>query len=101
MQAAYAQSPSSHTHSHTTPPRAHAQDPAAADKLAKIQRELDETKIILHKTIESVLDRGEKLDQARGGCAGGAGGGALASAARVVPRWVVGLALCCAGRCAV
>ncbi|KAG7671012.1 hypothetical protein Ndes2526B_g01221 [Nannochloris sp. 'desiccata'] len=39
------------------------QDPAQADKLAKIQRDLDETKIILHKTIESVLDRGEKLDQ--------------------------------------
>lgn len=38
------------------------QDPAAADKLAKIQRDLDETKIILHQTIESVLDRGEKLD---------------------------------------
>lgn len=31
--------------------------------MAKIQRDLDETKIILHKTIESVLDRGEKLDQ--------------------------------------
>ena len=41
------------------------QDPAQADKLAKIQRDLDETKIILHKTIESVLDRGEKLDQVR------------------------------------
>ena len=41
-----------------------AQNPEAADKLAKIQRDLDETKIILHKTIESVLDRGEKLDQA-------------------------------------
>ncbi|KAL6778569.1 YKT6 [Auxenochlorella protothecoides x Auxenochlorella symbiontica] len=39
------------------------QDPTAADKLAKIQKDLDETKIILHKTIESVLDRGEKLDQ--------------------------------------
>ncbi|GAB4817531.1 hypothetical protein N2152v2_004577 [Parachlorella kessleri] len=39
------------------------QDPAQADKLTKIQRDLDETKIILHKTIESVLDRGEKLDQ--------------------------------------
>ncbi|GAB4822213.1 hypothetical protein N2152v2_009259 [Parachlorella kessleri] len=38
-------------------------DPAQADKLTKIQRDLDETKIILHKTIESVLDRGEKLDQ--------------------------------------
>lgn len=33
-----------------------------ADKLTKIQQDLDETKIILHKTIESVLDRGEKLD---------------------------------------
>lgn len=39
------------------------QNPEAADKLAKIQRDLDETKVILHKTIESVLDRGEKLDQ--------------------------------------
>ncbi|KAF4347925.1 hypothetical protein F8388_016661 [Cannabis sativa] len=38
------------------------QDPAEADKLMKIQRELDETKIILHKTIDSVLARGEKLD---------------------------------------
>jgi synaptobrevin family protein YKT6 len=38
------------------------QDPAEADKLMKIQRDLDETKIILHKTIESVLQRGERLD---------------------------------------
>eukprot|EP00245_Coleochaete_scutata_P015864 TRINITY_DN721_c0_g1_i1.p2 TRINITY_DN721_c0_g1~~TRINITY_DN721_c0_g1_i1.p2 ORF type:complete len:200 (-),score=38.78 TRINITY_DN721_c0_g1_i1:480-1079(-) len=38
------------------------QDPAEADKLMKIQRDLDETKIILHKTIDSVLERGEKLD---------------------------------------
>ncbi|XP_071729596.1 VAMP-like protein YKT61 [Rutidosis leptorrhynchoides] len=38
------------------------QDPGEADKLLKIQRELDETKIILHKTIDSVLERGEKLD---------------------------------------
>ena len=43
------------------------QDPAAADKLTKIQRDLDETKIILHQTIEGVLDRGEKLDQVRWG----------------------------------
>lgn len=28
----------------------------------KIQKELDETKITLHKTIESVLERGEKID---------------------------------------
>ncbi|KQK11686.1 VAMP-like protein YKT61 [Brachypodium distachyon] len=39
------------------------QDPAEADKLLKIQRDLDETKIILHKTIDSVLQRGEKLDK--------------------------------------
>jgi synaptobrevin homolog YKT6 len=38
------------------------QDPATADKLTKIQRDLDETKIVLHQTIESVLRRGEKLD---------------------------------------
>ncbi|KAF6172472.1 hypothetical protein GIB67_006985 [Kingdonia uniflora] len=38
------------------------QDPAEADKLFKIQRDLDETKIILHKTIDSVLARGERLD---------------------------------------
>ena len=38
------------------------QDPLQADKLTKIQADLHETKIILHKTIESVLDRGEKLD---------------------------------------
>ena len=38
------------------------QDPAAADKLTKIQRDLDETKVVLHKTIESMLERGEKLD---------------------------------------
>ena len=34
------------------------QDPAAADSIMKIQKELDETKIVLHKTIESVLERG-------------------------------------------
>ena len=28
----------------------------------KIRSELDETRIILHKTIESVLQRGEKID---------------------------------------
>ena len=50
------------------------QNPEAADKLSKIQRDLDETKVILHKTIESVLDRGEKLDQVRGqGRRGGCG----------------------------
>jgi synaptobrevin family protein YKT6 len=38
------------------------QDPAAADSIMRIQKELDETKVILHKTIESVLERGEKID---------------------------------------
>lgn len=38
------------------------QDPHQADSILKIQKELDETKIVLHKTIESVLQRGEKLD---------------------------------------
>ncbi|GAA5978269.1 hypothetical protein JCM5350_002246 [Sporobolomyces pararoseus] len=38
------------------------QDPKQADSIMKVQQELDETKIILHKTIESVLERGEKLD---------------------------------------
>lgn len=38
------------------------QDPNNASSIMKVQRELDETKIILHKTIESVLERGEKID---------------------------------------
>lgn len=38
------------------------QDPAEADKVTKIQRDLDETTSILHKTIDSVLERGVKLD---------------------------------------
>lgn len=38
------------------------QDPAAADKVTKIQQDLDETTQILHKTIDSVLERGVKLD---------------------------------------
>ncbi|GAX76858.1 hypothetical protein CEUSTIGMA_g4304.t1 [Chlamydomonas eustigma] len=38
------------------------QDHTQADKLSKIQKDLDETKIILHQTIDSVLKRGEKLD---------------------------------------
>ncbi|GLV39151.1 YKT6 v-SNARE [Carabus blaptoides fortunei] len=38
------------------------QNPREADAMTKIQDELDETKIILHNTIEAVLDRGEKLD---------------------------------------
>eukprot|EP00591_Stephanopyxis_turris_P007086 CAMPEP_0195526500 /NCGR_PEP_ID=MMETSP0794_2-20130614/27603_1 /TAXON_ID=515487 /ORGANISM="Stephanopyxis turris, Strain CCMP 815" /LENGTH=178 /DNA_ID=CAMNT_0040657197 /DNA_START=231 /DNA_END=767 /DNA_ORIENTATION=+ len=38
------------------------QDPAAADKVTKIQQDLDETTAVLHKTIDSVLERGVKLD---------------------------------------
>eukprot|EP00299_Pterocystis_sp_00344_P017807 c8921_g1_i1.p1 GENE.c8921_g1_i1~~c8921_g1_i1.p1 ORF type:complete len:133 (+),score=25.02 c8921_g1_i1:680-1078(+) len=38
------------------------QDPHNADVLLKINRDLDETKIILHKSIESALDRGQKLE---------------------------------------
>ncbi|KAI8610501.1 Longin-like domain-containing protein [Chytriomyces sp. MP71] len=38
------------------------QDPHAADPLLRVQRDLDETKIVLHKTMESLLNRGEQLD---------------------------------------
>ncbi|KAG2174210.1 hypothetical protein NQZ79_g7461 [Umbelopsis isabellina] len=38
------------------------QDPKQADSIMKVQRDLDDTKVILHKTIEGVLQRGEKLD---------------------------------------
>mmetsp|Transcript_19984 Transcript_19984/g.29563 ORF Transcript_19984/g.29563 Transcript_19984/m.29563 type:complete len:200 (+) Transcript_19984:49-648(+) len=38
------------------------QDPAKADKITKIQKDLDDTTEVLHKTIESVLERGVKLD---------------------------------------
>ncbi|PBK64007.1 snare protein YKT6 [Armillaria solidipes] len=33
-----------------------------ADTIMRVQQELDETQIVLYKTIESVLQRGEKLD---------------------------------------
>ncbi|KAJ3044719.1 palmitoyltransferase [Rhizophlyctis rosea] len=39
-----------------------AQDPQSADPFMRVQKELDETKIVLHKTMESLLQRGEKLD---------------------------------------
>jgi len=38
------------------------QDPANADQIMKIQRSLDDTREVLHKTIDSVLERGEKLE---------------------------------------
>ncbi|KAL4231701.1 palmitoyltransferase [Mactra antiquata] len=38
------------------------QNPKEADAMTKINADLDETKIILHNTIEAVLERGEKID---------------------------------------
>ncbi|XP_077992256.1 synaptobrevin homolog YKT6-like [Glandiceps talaboti] len=38
------------------------QNPREADAMTKVQAELDETKVIMHNTIEAVLQRGEKLD---------------------------------------
>lgn len=38
------------------------QDPASADPIMRVQRELDETKVVLHKTMDSLLQRGERLD---------------------------------------
>jgi len=38
------------------------QDPTEADKVMKIQKELDETKEIVIKNIGQMLDRGEKLN---------------------------------------
>lgn len=38
------------------------QDPCEADKLTKIQSDLDETRIVLKQSIDSVLERGMKLD---------------------------------------
>lgn len=38
------------------------QDPQQADSIAKIQKELDETKYTIHETINSVLERGQKID---------------------------------------
>ena len=39
-----------------------AQDPAAYDKIIKIQNDLDDTTAVLHQTIDNLLERGEKLD---------------------------------------
>lgn len=38
------------------------QDPEEADSVMKIQKELDETKIIIFNSLQSALQRGEKLD---------------------------------------
>jgi len=38
------------------------EDPKQSDSMSRLQNDLDETKIVLHNTIEAVLERGEKLD---------------------------------------
>ncbi|XP_076845061.1 synaptobrevin homolog YKT6-like [Brachyhypopomus gauderio] len=38
------------------------QNPREADAITRLQAEVDETKIILHNTMDSLLQRGEKLD---------------------------------------
>lgn len=38
------------------------QNPQQADSIMRVQREIDETKVILHSTINSLLERGEKLE---------------------------------------
>ncbi|VDK66095.1 unnamed protein product [Anisakis simplex] len=38
------------------------QNPREADAMTRVQEEVEETKIVLHNTIQSVLNRGEKLD---------------------------------------
>lgn len=38
------------------------QNPSEADSIMRVQKELDETKVVLHRTLESLLERGEKLD---------------------------------------
>jgi len=38
------------------------QDPAKADKITKIQKDLDDTMDVMHKTIDAVLERQVKLD---------------------------------------
>ncbi|KAM7541146.1 hypothetical protein Aperf_G00000029041 [Anoplocephala perfoliata] len=38
------------------------QDPRQADSLSKLQAEVDDTTQILHQTLETLMERGEKLD---------------------------------------
>uniref|UniRef100_G1Q7A1 YKT6 v-SNARE homolog n=1 Tax=Myotis lucifugus TaxID=59463 RepID=G1Q7A1_MYOLU len=38
------------------------QNPREADPVSKVQADLDETKIVLHNTMESLSGRGEKID---------------------------------------
>lgn len=38
------------------------QDPSQADQLTRIMGELEQTKLVLHETIEAALERGQKID---------------------------------------
>ncbi|CAJ0581098.1 unnamed protein product, partial [Mesorhabditis spiculigera] len=38
------------------------QTPSEADPMTRVQEQVEETKIVMHETIQAVLDRGEKLD---------------------------------------
>jgi len=38
------------------------QDPTQADQLTRIMNELEQTKLVLHETIEAALERGQKID---------------------------------------
>jgi synaptobrevin family protein YKT6 len=38
------------------------QDPVKTDKILKVKKDLEETKTILNSALDSLLDRGEKLD---------------------------------------
>ena len=38
------------------------QDPSQADQLTRIMSELEQTKLVLHETIEAALERGQKID---------------------------------------
>lgn len=40
-----------------------AQDHTKADRIAKIQQDLDQTNVLLYQSIQSLLRRGETLDQ--------------------------------------
>ncbi|XP_067932627.1 synaptobrevin homolog YKT6-like [Watersipora subatra] len=41
---------------------ANYQNPRESDALSRVQADVDETKVILHQTLEAMLNRGEKLD---------------------------------------
>lgn len=51
------------TFNHMNKAIADYQDPQKADKICKIQKELDDTMGVMHQTIDKVLERGVKLDQ--------------------------------------